>query len=931
MTSHAGRDNTYGSIKDRFYNVTQDDVSAFVKTCPACQSKNVSLKKLPGAKKPITSSDFRTRFQIDLIDKRSNPQDCIYGVTRRWIMTVKDHFTGFAALEALPRKRPKYVAWELLRIFALIGYPKIFHTDNGNEFTANEIIEFLKSINPGILSVTGRPRRPSDQGSVENLNKFGKRLITASEDEERIKNPGSKPNWVALLPKIAISLNSMPGKDVNNTAPYSAVFGMDYHDGLEDTVDEVRKCKTVEELLKKYPNEGLEKTAREYCELREGDDDEDDNSPPPNDYWEDTSDDEEDEKGESMDFDKKPGAKPADHIPKQKPATTPTPKKPIDRDNPSKSKTVKDILLKTDGDKLVYTKLCGIKAALAHKDAKIMTRQGKQYKFIYPTLQCNCCFSGENLLSIPDEKYLLSCSNTIMWWHSDFIATFAALAAHQDHFTVGKTTRVQLMHIPYPNAIVRESEKSDLAPSIEIIASIVHDVDHYAVLEVNLSDKVVTVVDGLGVSTERWLNHVICCFIRCKLLDDDEDTFEVRRITESARSKNDTWELTWGDNMWIVKPGEFLSQRNGWDCGPIACAKICDLYDLWPKDGKFGKLRPFIISKYKAFLEGDTTNINVYVPTIELLDDSLDGTEEKDVDETKSEVGTNEENTKCVVCFDALRTSETTIMDCCGASIHALCVSKWLSNSPLCVFCRREVRQITFQGAVIPFGDEIVSHLDSTKSTLKFDINTVMTSDSPTPRHRRMRAATKTKRKRQDTSAEKMIKMREKHSSEVGASVGAIVRIGNDARDVQDPRSTMGVIVEIGDAGGVVVCTEWGVVVHGNRRKEHWITSDRYEVVARADDEDGAVIRLGLASVREEVRSGKFDKSGKDTVTLQECHKRFVGSSPVRATPGCKCGMGTHGKKSCTANCGCIKKKVACTSKCICNGNCTTNPLNNKK
>ena len=53
MSSHAGRDNTYGNIKRRFYNITQEDVVEFIKTCPACQSKNVSIKKLPGAKKPI--------------------------------------------------------------------------------------------------------------------------------------------------------------------------------------------------------------------------------------------------------------------------------------------------------------------------------------------------------------------------------------------------------------------------------------------------------------------------------------------------------------------------------------------------------------------------------------------------------------------------------------------------------------------------------------------------------------------------------------------------------------------------------------------------------------------------------------------------------------------------------------------------------------
>ena len=112
ISSHAGRDHTYGIIKHRFSNITQADVVEFIKTCPACQSKNVAIKKLPGAKKPIKSYDLHDQFQIDLIDKRANPQPCIHGILRHWIMTCKDHFSGFAVFEALPRKRPKYVAWE---------------------------------------------------------------------------------------------------------------------------------------------------------------------------------------------------------------------------------------------------------------------------------------------------------------------------------------------------------------------------------------------------------------------------------------------------------------------------------------------------------------------------------------------------------------------------------------------------------------------------------------------------------------------------------------------------------------------------------------------------------------------------------------------------------------------------------------------------
>ncbi len=70
-------------------------------------------------------------------------------------MTVIDHSTGLTAVFALPRKKAKYVAYELDMYFGLVGYPTTFHTDNGNEFTAKVVVDMLKNINPSILTVTG--------------------------------------------------------------------------------------------------------------------------------------------------------------------------------------------------------------------------------------------------------------------------------------------------------------------------------------------------------------------------------------------------------------------------------------------------------------------------------------------------------------------------------------------------------------------------------------------------------------------------------------------------------------------------------------------------------------------------------------------------------------------------------------------------------
>jgi hypothetical protein len=86
----------------------------------------------------------------------------------------------------------------------------IFRTDNRKEFTAKVLLEFLCNLNPNILTVTGRPRRPSDQGSVENMNKFVKRTLETVLAEYRLV--GKHRNWTEVLGSIASAINLQHGR-----------------------------------------------------------------------------------------------------------------------------------------------------------------------------------------------------------------------------------------------------------------------------------------------------------------------------------------------------------------------------------------------------------------------------------------------------------------------------------------------------------------------------------------------------------------------------------------------------------------------------------------------------------------------------------------------------------------------------------------------
>ena len=124
----------------------------------------------------------------------------------QYIVVCKDHFTGFMAAASIPRKRPAFVAQVLTEIFGHIGFPFILHTDNGKEFTGKAIIDVIKENAPFCTTVTGRPRTPRHQGSVENMNYHVRKALYHLEEKDRQK--GKEPNWTKNIGQMVAALNA---------------------------------------------------------------------------------------------------------------------------------------------------------------------------------------------------------------------------------------------------------------------------------------------------------------------------------------------------------------------------------------------------------------------------------------------------------------------------------------------------------------------------------------------------------------------------------------------------------------------------------------------------------------------------------------------------------------------------------------------------
>lgn len=115
---HGKRDKMLCALKGQYY-IPRAFVEKFVDLCDVCHSA-VAFPRKGIAVKPIVSSQYLSRGQVDLVDFQGCP-DGDY----KWLMVYQDHLTKFITLRALKSKHAKPVAKKLFKIFSERGAPLI--------------------------------------------------------------------------------------------------------------------------------------------------------------------------------------------------------------------------------------------------------------------------------------------------------------------------------------------------------------------------------------------------------------------------------------------------------------------------------------------------------------------------------------------------------------------------------------------------------------------------------------------------------------------------------------------------------------------------------------------------------------------------------------------------------------------------------------
>ncbi|XP_068220838.1 KRAB-A domain-containing protein 2-like [Palaemon carinicauda] len=237
-TGHGGRDRMTKELQVKYANIQRETIELFKSLCLVCQKK----RKRPMTKgvvvKPILSTEFPSRGQVDLIDMQS--MSCR---TFKWIMVYQDHLTKFCVLRSLTSKRAGEVAFQLADIFLLLGAPVILQSDNGSEFIA-QIITELRSLWPELSIVHGKPRHPQSQGSVERANGDIKDMLVAWMADN------NSTDWATGIKFVQFSKNSAYHTGIKRS-PYAAMFGENARVGLTSTSlpQEIISCLQSEQDL----------------------------------------------------------------------------------------------------------------------------------------------------------------------------------------------------------------------------------------------------------------------------------------------------------------------------------------------------------------------------------------------------------------------------------------------------------------------------------------------------------------------------------------------------------------------------------------------------------------------------------------------------------------------------------------------------------
>jgi len=189
---------------------------------------------------------------------------------------------------------------------------------------------------------------------------------------------------------------------------------------------------------------------------------------------------------------------------------------------------------------------------------------------------------------IGDTAYVKFMKYGNSWFQFEFILSFVYLVAHLSHIEASYAPPPFLQVITYQSQKLLKSDVVTLPRAHNTIVGVFHSSSHYAIAEVDHCQlRTITIFHGLFYDLSEWHNNVIQLLKKCNLMDLDTLCYEIVKDPKSKliipghrRGKDVVNGSTIFINgvKWRLIRGTFVVQSDGFNCGPIACLKVMQLF-----------------------------------------------------------------------------------------------------------------------------------------------------------------------------------------------------------------------------------------------------------------------------------------------------------------------------------------------------------------
>jgi hypothetical protein len=171
------------------------------------------------------------------------------------------------------------------------------------------------------------------------------------------------------------------------------------------------------------------------------------------------------------------------------------------------------------------------------------------------------------------------------------------------------------------------------------LVAILHNDGHYIVLEVNIPERKFLIYDALSCELLQWKDHIITVLKKCMLLDLYFDFSSTVCVPDAAvppvfscirkpRYIINGYSITFPQSspsdkkleQWRQERVYFIHQMDGFNCGPIACLKLMELFGIitipYPQDFyKNYNVCQIVMAPWEKLLEYCDSNLLLVLKT----------------------------------------------------------------------------------------------------------------------------------------------------------------------------------------------------------------------------------------------------------------------------------------------------------------------------